>query len=143
MNYLLDTNVVSEWIKPAVNVRVVQWLTETSEENLFLSVFTFAEIYQGVAQMTAGRRRDALIEWLQRDLVLRFERRIIGVDLSVAQSWGTIMARSVKTGVNLNPIDAFFAATADVHGMTLVTRNIRHFRTLGVTLLNPWDVRKT
>jgi toxin FitB len=138
LNYLLDTNVVSEWAKPRPDANVVQWLADMDEDRVRLSVITFAEIRQGVDEMAPGRRRDALKLWLEDDLSLRFEGRIIGVDLRVAESWGALMARSNKMGVNLNVMDAFIAATAEVHALTLATRNTKHFEKLDIALANPW-----
>lgn len=141
MNYLLDTNVVSEWGRPRPDTNVARWLAEADEDRVCLSVITFAEIRQGVEEMPAGRRRDALKSWLQNELPARFEGRILGVDRVVAETWGAVMARSGKLGVNLTAMDAFFAATAEAHGLTLVTRNTKHFERLDISLLNPWDER--
>ena len=96
MNYLLDTNVVSEWLKPRPDANVVKWLAETDEDGVYFSVITFAEIRQGVEEMSAGRRREALKSWLQDELPERFEGRILGVGLVVAEAWGILMARSSR-----------------------------------------------
>jgi toxin FitB len=138
LNYLLDTNVVSEWVKPQPNRNVVRWLAETNEDRICLSVITFAEIRKGVEEMAGGKRREALKSWLQYELLLRFEGRILGVDLGVADAWGALMARGRKRGINLGVLDAFFAATAQAHEVTLVTKNTKHFERLGIALLNPW-----
>jgi predicted nucleic acid-binding protein len=138
MNFLLDTNVVSEWVKPSPDAKAVQWLAGVDEENVYLSVITFAEIRQGVYEMPQGRRRDSLESWVEYDLLLRFEGRILPVDLAVAKSWSLLMAQSIKRGTNLNAMDAFIAATAKVHALTLATRNTRHFAKLEVALTNPW-----
>ncbi|MFZ0636051.1 MAG: type II toxin-antitoxin system VapC family toxin [Candidatus Acidiferrales bacterium] len=138
MNYLLDTNVVSEWLKPRPDANVVKWLAETDEDGVYLSVITFAEIRQGVEEMSAGRRREALKSWLQDELPERFEGRILGVGLVVAEAWGILMARSSQMGMNLSAMDALFAATARAHELILITRNTRHFERLGIGLVNPW-----
>jgi len=138
VNFLLDTNVVSEWVKLRPDARVARWLAEADEDSVYLSVITFAEIRLGIEEMAAGARRQALASWLENDLLDRFEDRIIGVDLSIARAWGVLTARSTRTGVNLGVMDAFFAATALAHGLTLVTRNIKHFANLGILLVNPW-----
>lgn len=140
MNYLLDTNVVSEWVKPRPHANVARWIAETNEDHICLSVITFAEILWGIEGMVSGRRRDALRSWLQHELPARFEGRILAVDLAVAESWGVLMSWSSKMGLNLGVVDAFFAATAQVYGLTLVTRNTKHFEKLGVALLNPWEI---
>jgi predicted nucleic acid-binding protein len=138
LNFLLDTNVVSEWVKPRPNINVVRWLAAIDEDSVFLSVITFAEIGHGIAEMGAGRRRDALRAWLENDLYFRFERRILTVDFAVASAWGRFMSMRRKTGVGLNPMDAFLAATAQIQSLTLVTRNTGRFSNCGIPLVNPW-----
>jgi toxin FitB len=138
-NYLLDTNVVSEWVKPRPDSNVIRWLADANEDSVYLSVITFAEIEQGIAEMAPGRRRDALKSWLEKDLYLRFERRILVVDFPVASTWGSLMARGRRKGTPPNPIDAFFAATAEIHSLTVVTRNTRHFDKTGISTFNPWN----
>jgi predicted nucleic acid-binding protein len=138
VNYLLDTNVVSEVVKPRPDPRVVRWLTDADQECIWLSVITFAEIRFGAEQMPAGRRRDSVVSWLQNELPARFDGRIISVGLAVSDAWGAIMAQGRKLGARLEVLDGFFAATAKAHEMTLVTRNTRHFERLGIALLNPW-----
>ncbi len=126
---------------PQPDANLVQWLAETDEDRICLSVITFAEIRLGVEEMAAGRRRDPLKSCLQDELPVRLEGRILGVDLTVAETWGALMAPSSKIGVNLTVMDAFFAATAEAHGFTLVTRNTKHFEKLSIALLNPWVER--
>lgn len=138
MNWLLDTNVVSEWVKPRPDANVARWLAAADEDHTFLSVVTFAEIRQGIEEMAPGRRREALKSWLQAELQARFEGRILGVDLAVAEACGAAIARSRRIGIHLGVMDAFFAATAQAHGLTLVTRNTKHFERLGIAIINPW-----
>ncbi len=139
MNYLLNTNIVSEEIKPRPNPNVVRWIDAAEEDSLFLSVITFAEIRKGIEDIGPGRRRDLLTGWLYEELPMRFERRILDVNPEVALAWGRIMARSDALGVNLRAMDAFFAATAEIYQLMLVTRNIRNFARLNIALVNPWD----
>lgn len=139
MSFLLDTNVVSEWVKPRPHDNVVAWLAEVDEDQVFLSVVSFAELRRGVDLLAPGRRRDRLEEWLADDLTARFHGRILDVDRRVADAWGQIMARSQRAGRGLASMDAFFAATALRHELTLVTRNVRDFDGLGVALHNPWE----
>jgi predicted nucleic acid-binding protein len=141
VTYLLDTNVVSEWVKPRPNSNVIAWLAEASEDEIFISVCTFAELRFGVASMARGKRRDRLDEWLRSDLPARFDRRIVGIDVSIAYAWGDIQARAKQKGRPVGPMDGLIAATAEVHDMTIVTRNTKHFETVGVPLLNPWNDR--
>jgi predicted nucleic acid-binding protein len=130
LSFLLDTNVISEWVKPQPNPQVTAWLAEVDEDLVFLSVASLAEIRRGVELMPPGKRRDRLAAWLADDLPARFEGRILDIDRRVAEAWGVFVARGQTAGMNVSVLDAFFAATAEVHGLTLVTRNVEHFRSL-------------
>ena len=141
MSYLLDTNVVSEWVKPRPNPNVIAWLTDTDEEEIFLSVCTLAELRFGIALMPAGKRRDSLDAWLRGDLPARFEGRVIQIDSRVADVWGTLHARARKAGRSIDVMDGLIAATAGVHGMTVVTRDAAHFAAAGASIFNPWTGR--
>src|SRR5262245_28285130 len=138
MTFLLDTNVVSEWVKPRPNPGVVTWLANVDEDRVFLSVVTLTELRYGIERLAAGARRRSLEEWLQRELPLRFEGRILPVDETVADASGRIAARSESAGRPIEAIDAFLAATAEVHSLTLVTRNESDFKAVLKTTLNPW-----
>lgn len=137
MNFLLDTNAVSEWVKPRPNPGLIRWMQSADEDRIFLSVITLAELRHGVERLPAGRRRSQLEPWIKRDLPLRFEKRILPVDEEIAQAWGVAVAMSQSVGRPLNGMDALLLATAKVHDLTLITRNVNHFPLLQV-LLNPW-----
>jgi predicted nucleic acid-binding protein len=139
VNLLLDTNVLSEIQRPKPDARVLAWLHALDEDRVFISVGSIAEIKRGVALLNRGRRRAALVEWLTRDLPIRFAGRILPIDFATAERWGDLMAESTQRGVALSVMDAFFAAAALVHGLTLATRNIKDFAPFGVALLNPWE----
>ena len=143
MSYLLDTNVVSEWVRPRPAAAVVAWLAQANEDELFLSVCTLAELHFGVAAMPKGRRRDHLEDWLRNDLVARFDGRIVPVDLLTAAAWGEISAAAKRKGRPIDVMDGLIAATAEVHDMTVVTRNSTDFQAVGVPLFNPWESRTT
>ena len=138
MSFLLDTNVVSEWVKPRPNSGVVTWLANVDEDRVFLSVVTLTELRYGIERLAAGARRRTLEDWLQRELPVRFEGRILPVDETVADASGRIAARSESVGRPIEAIDAFLAATAEVHNLTLVTRNESDFKAVLKTTLNPW-----
>jgi predicted nucleic acid-binding protein len=139
VSYLLDTNVVSEWVKPRPDPGVVRWLAEIDEDRVFLSVITLAELRHGLDRMPEGARRHRLDGWLTTDLPLRFEGRLLPIDGTVADAWGKIMARAQAGGRPMGAMDAFVAATAEVHHLTLVTRNVSDFIVLGQTIINPWS----
>ncbi len=139
MSFLLDTNVVSEWVKPEPAPTVIDWLSDVDEDDVFLSVVTLAELRRGVDPLPAGRRRQQLDRWLREDLADRFHGRILAIDVLVGDAWGRLMARASRAGRTVGSVDGFIAATAEAHGLTLVTRNVRDFERLGVELLNPWE----
>lgn len=138
MNFLIDANVLSEVRRPAPEPKVLEWLDRVDEDRAYVSVVSIAEIRRGIALMEAGRRRDALSEWLEHDLPERFERRTLHIDEGIALQWGDLMAASRRAGRGLSTMDGFLAATALARGLTLVTRNTNDFASLGIDLLNPW-----
>jgi len=137
MSFLLDTNAVSEWVKQRPNPGLIGWMESADEDRIFISVVSLAELGYGVERMATGRRRSRLEQWLRHELPLRFESRILPVDTEVAEAWGKIVSRSEAAGRPIGAMDAFLAATAETHQMTLVTRNVSDFRLLKA-VLNPW-----
>lgn len=137
--YLLDTNAVSEWIKPRPDPGLMQWLHEADEERMFLSVITIGEIRRGIDRMSDGRRKARLTTWLAEQVADRFDERLLPVDFGVAQAWGRIRARSEGLGQRVDAVDGLIAATAEAHGLAVVTRNRKDFQGTGVRLLCPWD----
>ena len=134
MTFLLDTNVLSEPGRRQPHATVVDWLRQQDPEQLFVSVLTLGEIAFGTE---ARARRDPLagrrfIEWLGM-LRTNYGERVLPVTGEIAESWGRLRARRP-----LPVIDGLLAATALVHRLTLVTRNVRDFEGLGVRLLDPW-----
>jgi toxin FitB len=143
MNVLLDTNVLSEARRPAPDLKVLAWLDSVDEDRVFISTASIAELWRGVALMSAGRRRDALAAWIGNDLAMRFANRILPIDQPIAERWGDLMAESRRGSHALSVMDGFFAATALAHDLTLVTRNTKDFAPFGVPLLNPWESTPT
>ncbi len=137
MSYLLDTNAVSEWVKPRPNLGVIRWMESVDEDRIFLSAISLAELRYGIERLTPGSRRNRLETWLQNELSLRFEERVLPVDDKVADAWGKVMSRSEALGRRMGLMDAFLAATAEVHHLTLVTRNVSDFPVLAA-VFNPW-----
>lgn len=138
MSFLLDTNAVSEWIKPHPNPGWQDWIDAATEEEVFISVISLAEIRFGVERLPAGLRRQRLEAWLSSTLPARFERRILNVDGAVADLWGKVVARRNAIGRPIGFLDALIAATAEVHQLALVTRNVADFEGSVATLVNPW-----
>lgn len=139
MNFLLDTNVVSEWTKARPHPGVVAWLGEADEDRIFISVITIAELRHGVERLPGGARRERLDHWLTGELPQRFEERLLVIDAETANEWGRVMARGQAAGRPPATMDAFIAATVLRHDMALVTRNVSDFEPLGLKLVNPWS----
>jgi predicted nucleic acid-binding protein len=137
MSFLLDTNAVSEWLKPRPNPGLIGWMEAADEDRIFISVVSLAELHYGVERMAAGSRRSRLEQWLQHELPLRFESRILPVDINVAEAWGRTASHSEAAGRPISAMDAFLAATAETHQLTLVTSNVSDFPQLKA-ILNPW-----
>ena len=136
MKYLLDTNVISELRKRhRASPQVLAWINERNPQDLFLSVLTLGELRRGTELV--GRRDPAsavaLRAWLDNTHA-RFKNRIVDVDAAVADRWGRL-----GTMAPLPDIDGLLAATALVHGMTVVTRNVRHVAPAGVPCFNPFE----
>jgi predicted nucleic acid-binding protein len=136
--FLLDTNVISELIKPKPEPKVTTWIDGTDEELLFLSVLTLGEIRKGIVLLPRSARRTSLEAWLSKELPLRFSNRILSVDQEVADRWGHLSGLTGARGVHVGVIDGLLAATAVKHNLTLVTRDTRDVTATGVTLFNPW-----
>ncbi len=137
--FLLDTNIISELIKPRPETKVVSWLMTTDEALLYLSVLTLGEIRKGIATLVHSIRRVDLESWLESDLRLRFSGRILSIDDGVADRWGYIAGRAAIRGTPVSVIDSLLAATAIHHNLTLVTRNTSDVDKTGVPVFNPWE----
>ena len=136
MSMLFDTNVISELRKgPRANPRLLAWFREVPDEEIHLSVLVLGELRRGVeAIRTRDTRQAAALErWLER-LAADHAERILPVDAAVAHEWGRLMARRAAS-----VIDTLMAATALVHGLVLVTRNVKHVDWTGVAYVNPFE----
>ncbi len=139
MNYLLDTCVISELIKKQPNLKVLQWISDIEEANLFISVLTIGELHKGIEKLPESRKKNKLHKWVTYDMKKRFENKIIDFDLHTATIWGKIQARSEISGQKLPAIDSLIAATGMSHELIVVTRNTKDMESSGVELLNPWE----
>lgn len=136
MSYLLDTNVLSELRKgPRGHPHVRAWFATIPEHAIYLSVLVIGEIRRGIERIRSRdpRAATALETWLVR-VITTHHSRILVVDHKVAEEWGHMTA--VRP---LSTIDALLAATAKVHGLTLVTRNVTDITATGVSYLNPFE----
>ena len=138
--FLLDTNVLSEFNRRGEPDPLVhQWLEAADPESLYVSVLTIGEIRLGVELLPPSKRRSQLEQWLERDLPEWFEGRILPIDQSIADRWGSLRAQAQMKGRPLSVIDALLAATALRHNLILASRNVRDFSFVGLAIINPWE----
>ena len=137
--FLLDTNIPSELTRRRPEPRVSHWLDEANDDDLHMSVVSLGEILKGVTILPESKRRDELQHWLDEVLRPWFQRRILAVTEPIAERWGILAGQRQLSGRPLKVADGLIAATALVHDLTVVTRNIRDIEGLGVATLSPWD----
>lgn len=135
--FLLDTNAISEPKRAQPDQGVIAWLNAQLLSDLHLSVITVGELRRGIVRLEPGRRRDDLDFWLE-DMILRYGERILPVDLDVTERWASLAEANRAAGRPSEMSDELIAATAHVHGLTVVTRNVRHFEHSGCRVLSPW-----
>lgn len=139
MNYLLDTCLISELLKKEPNPAVMAWLDEQDEQTLFLSVLNLGELQKGISKLAEGTKQEELQAWVSHDLAERFSGRIVTVDQETALCWGRLQGNAERRGEKLPVMDSMIAASAAVHGMSVVTRNIKDLERCGVQVCNPWQ----
>ena len=136
--YLVDTNILSELTKPTPAPQVEAFLRQ-SKDRVFVSVFSIGEIRKGIASLTASNRRAALEDWLDNEIMPWLGGRALPVTLAIAERWGNLSAQLKAKGRPRPVVDAVIAATAFKHDLVLMTRNVRDYEDLGITILNPWE----
>jgi len=118
---------------------VVRWVDSVDEERLHLSVITIGEIKKRIERLPDSTRKRALEEWLEVDLLLRFDDRVLPIDTPIMLLWGELTAELEKQGRTMPAIDSLIAATALQGSLSLVTRNEDDFANSGVPVTNPWE----
>ena len=139
MAFLLDTNVVSETIKPKPEPRVLDWLEAQMPADLFLAAQTMGELVRGARKVKEDTRRERLESWIEQDLAQQFEGRVLSFDGPTAALWGRLMGDGDRAGRTPAAADAQIAAVAIHHKLTLITRNVKDFEHFDLKLLNPWQ----
>ncbi len=135
---LLDTNVVSEPMRPMPDQKVLAWLDAQAAESLYLSTVSFAELLLGIASLPAGKRRKALAAALHEQVIALFGERIVPFDLGAAETYAQIVTRARRHGHPIAVADAQIAAIAASHQFTVATRDEAPFQAAGVPVINPW-----
>ena len=136
---LLDTNVVSEPLRPAPDGRVIAWIDVQPLEALCLSAIAVAEMRAGVALLPAGKRRDSLGQNLEKRLLPAFAGRVLAFDLACTSAYADLIARARAAGRAIASADGVIAAIAATHGFAVATRDAGPFEAAGVAVINPWQ----
>ncbi len=138
MNYVLDTDVISELIAKQPNAQVIDWIDHLDPRTVYLTVITIGEIRKGIEKLPASMRKEMLTDWLETDVLLRFHGNILALTTDVMLVWGELTGRLEMEGKSLSAIDSLIAAIA-LHGQyTLITRNEYDFQYTGISVINPW-----
>jgi len=136
--YLLDTDVVSALAKRRGDETLRAWMRAKPMEALHLSEVTIGEIAKGIARVNEAARRDALLSWLDNELLPSFEDRIVAIDRATWRLWGRLTGEAMRAGKPVPAIVALVAASAIRNDLVVVTGNARDFRRLGAALADPW-----
>jgi len=136
-HYLLDTNIISETVKPAPSPMLVAWLGAQVDEDLFISALTLAELKRGVLQRPAGRKRRDLEAWFAGPAgpMALFTGRVLAFDERAALVWARLMAEGTVRGRPRSALDMMIAAVAEASGCVVVTANEKDFA--GLKIVNP------
>lgn len=136
--FLLDTVAISETQRATMDPAMEAFYASITSDSLFLSVVSIGELHFGLNLMPAGKRREALREWVV-GVEESFADRILGIDEQVGRKWGELRADIRKHGYAIEFNDLLIAATALHHDLTVVTRNVKDFAPTGCKLFNPWE----
>lgn len=137
---ILDTNVLSELMRPKPSPQVLAWVGRQMATELFTTSMTEAEIFYGIELLPQSKRRDKLMSAAEAIFVQDFAGRIFGFESEAARIFSKVAARRSALGKPISQIDAQIAAITRLHGAKLATRNIADFIDCGLDLVNPWAV---
>lgn len=135
--YLLDTNIISNSVKPLPAAALVAWMSEQADDALFISTMSVAEIQRGILILPFGPKRARLERWFSgpEGLLTLFSGRVLSFDQKAGLAWAKLMADGRTSGRSRSPLDMILAATADAHGCIVATDNESDF--VGLPYVNP------
>lgn len=136
--FLLDTNVISELIRPKPAPAVVAWIADRMASDLYIASITIGELTRGALKIGNTTRGVKLQNWIEHDVMYQFNHRILAFDTKAARDWGALMGASDKQGVILPAADAQIASIARVNQLSIATRNTRDFERMLDSVVNPF-----
>ena len=137
---ILDTNVVSETMRPAGALEVRRWLDAQSPQTLYLTATVLSELLVGIELIPDGRRKQGLAGVLREFVEAKIENRVLSFDEVAARAYASIVNRARTLGYSMPVADGQIAAVAAVHGFAVATRDTQPFEAAGVEVLNPWEL---
>lgn len=138
MRWLIDTNVLSESIRPRPDRNVLQWIAAQDFRDTVISVVTIAEIVEGIAVAPTAERRNKLSAWLDNTVRPMFAGRTLDLTVEILADWLMLARRLARAGKSQEAPDLLIASTARIHNLVVVTRNHGDFASCGVVVFNPW-----
>lgn len=135
---VVDTNVISEPMRPSPNEDVVRWLNRQPVETLFITTINIAELRLGVASLPEGKKRSGLADGIEKRLLPLFASRVMPFDLQATTAYAALMAHAKRSGTTISASDGFIAAIALSTNMKVATRDTAAFEAAGVHVINPW-----
>ncbi|HYV97812.1 MAG TPA: type II toxin-antitoxin system VapC family toxin [Gemmatimonadaceae bacterium] len=138
MRFLLDTCVLSDGAKPDQFGQLARWLDAQPIDDLAIGALAVGELRFGIERLPRGRKRERLKAWLDGDLLPAFAARTIAIDAAVAEAWALLCAAGDEMGRPLPVVDGLMLASAQVNGLTFVTRDISDLEGRGVSVLSPY-----
>ena len=137
---ILDTNVISEALRPTPESRVLDWVNTQAIETLYLSAISVAELRFGAALLPSGRRKAKLRNSLENKLLPLFAERVLPFDFAVTDAYAEVMSQARMAGRSISTADGYIAATAAANGMIIATRDTNPFVAAGLQVVNPWEI---
>jgi toxin FitB len=136
---VLDTNVVSELMKPQTNERVLGWVDAQAQDELFMTAVTVGEVLYGIARLPDGKRRSELRAAADETFDIDFIDHVLAFDKAAAEHYGHVVSQRERSGRPISLADAMIASICLSYSASLATRNIADFEGVGLELINPWD----
>jgi len=141
LKYLLDTNIISEFVSKKPNQKVIDYVNSLDENDIYLSVITIGEIRFGIEKLDKENQKKKikmLSYWLENDLIQRFNGRILDIDLDVMLKWGEVNAQLQKIGKPMPIMDSLIASSCLAKELILITRNEKDFYNFEIEMVNPF-----